>query len=320
MSLDVQTQASDRGLDRGQCTQIRHPEVLDQGFIEVAGLQFALNLRPGTMDQHQSHAEAVQEREVVDERVKARRFGQLTAERHHEHATIVGMDVRGTGAQCGDKVVGVHLQIIGPHEFQTAVPPYTCTMTLDDEPSLDFDELDQLLQRLGYTEPSSHFHGALCGALCRVGPGTLNLSELLGETAKSQAELDDADRETLNQLGAQCAHGLTSDELGFAPLLPDDGNALPRRVEALAAWCGGFLFGLSSRHPLDRDALSGEAQEAIDDLSEFTRAGFDPRAELEGEETAYAELVEYVRVAAQLLFYELNSQRPASDPEPLTLH
>lgn len=193
-------------------------------------------------------------------------------------------------------------------------------MDFDSDHSLDFDELDQILQRLGYTESSAHFHGALCGNLTRTGPQALDVDALLAENITLADPLDEADRERLLLLGAQCQAAMLDEDHGFSPLLPDDGVALHHRIEALAGWCSGFLYGLSSRRPLHREALSADAREAVDDLSEFTRAGFDPRADTELEESAYAELVEYVRVAAQLLFYELQPQSPPSDAEPLTLH
>lgn len=193
-------------------------------------------------------------------------------------------------------------------------------MEFDSEPPLDFDELDQMVQRLGYTEPSPHFHGAVCGALSRVPPESLDLVGLLTENAELSSPIEEADRESLAAFRQQCLLSLHSDELSFTPLLPDDGAPLRSRVESLAAWCSGFLFGLSSRVPLDRASLSQDAGEALNDLSEFTRAGYDPRANIELEETAYTELLEYVRVAAQLLFYELCPRNSPPDTEPLTLH
>jgi len=57
------------------------------------------------------------------------------------------------------------------------------------------------------------------------------------------------------------------------PLLPDDDTPLEPRVHALSAWCGGFLFGLSSRRGLNLKAISEEGREIVQDLTQFTQAG-----------------------------------------------
>ncbi len=75
-----------------------------------------------------------------------------------------------------------------------------------------------------------------------------------------------------------------------------------------AASCTAF----ASRPGLDLKKLSDEAREIIQDLTEFTQAAVgdeDPDI----EEGAYTELVEYVRVGAQLLYMELHP-RPTLDP------
>jgi uncharacterized protein len=96
----------------------------------------------------------------------------------------------------------------------------------------------------------------------------------------------------------------------FAPLLPDDETGLPARVRALSAWCEGFLFGLSSGAPLNMKQCSPEMKEIVRDFTEFTHAGLGDEEDAEVEETAYAELVEYIRVGAQLIYMELHQRLP----------
>lgn len=176
----------------------------------------------------------------------------------------------------------------------------------------DHNELAALLSRLGYTESAAHFHGALCGALCVVDVEKLDVVELLEEGA---AEPDVADARALVRLRDVSCADLLSTEMGFEPLLPGDAVALGTRVDALADWCGGFLFGLSSRRTLDIRGMSEEARETLKDLTQFTQAGFDPEGDPEAEENAYAEVVEYVRVGAQLLYLELRPRPPAATEE-----
>ena len=91
---------------------------------------------------------------------------------------------------------------------------------------------------------------------------------------------------------------LGSMTLSFQPLLPTDDQPLAQRTQCLAHWCSGFLAGFGAgQGSLD----SQDAQEAASMLGEVARATSDPEADTEGEENAYAELVEFVRVAVLLL-------------------
>ena len=56
---------------------------------------------------------------------------------------------------------------------------------------------------------------------------------------------------------------------------------------------------------------SEEVREIVSDFTKFTRAAIGSGDDLEVEEGAYAELVEYVRVGAQLVYMELHP-RPAA--------
>ncbi len=184
----------------------------------------------------------------------------------------------------------------------------------------DYLELAELLRRLGHTEMPSNFHGALCGALCVLEPERLGLEALLVDHAEGLSQLSADDREGLLRLRDEAIADLSSTDMSFEPLLPDDAMSLSLRVDALAAWCGGFLYGLSGSRPLDLRALSDEARETLRDFSDFTQAGFDASADIETEEGAYAELVEYVRMGAQLLFLEMHPRPPAADAPSDTVH
>lgn len=184
--------------------------------------------------------------------------------------------------------------------------------------SLDYFGLTELLQRVGYAEPPSGFHGILCGALCAQSAEEIDPASLLDDGVSRIADPEDLN--TLLQLRDATCAALLSDEMSFAPLLPEDEMPLSARVEQLAAWCGGFLYGLSSRRKLDLRECSEEARETLRDLSQFTQAGLDSGGDPETEEAAYAELVEYLRIGAQLLFLELRPRPPSVDSDYSTVH
>lgn len=180
--------------------------------------------------------------------------------------------------------------------------------------AIRYEDLSAVLARLGYDDDAAAYHGALCGALCVKPPKDIDLLQLLELAAEEPPQADKPSLQLLARLREQTLYSLQDGELGFTPLLPDDEAELAARVGALVAWCSGFLFGLANRPQLDLEACSDEAREIIQDFSQFTKAsiGSDDNAEL--EETAYAELVEYIRVGAQLIYMELRP-RPTPDPQ-----
>ena len=90
---------------------------------------------------------------------------------------------------------------------------------------------------------------------------------------------------------------LYSDDMSFAPLLPDDDEPVADRVEALAEWCSAFLAGIASLGDL---RLSEEESDVLEDLSAIASAEVGTENEEEAERL-YTEVVEYIRVSVLLL-------------------
>lgn len=173
-----------------------------------------------------------------------------------------------------------------------------------------YEELADTLARLGQGD-AAEYHGALCGALCVAKPDDIDLLHLIESDGPPAA--DAQTRAALARLRDATVESLQDSEMAFDLLLPDDEVALVPRVRALGAWCEGFLYGLASRPGLDLRKLSEEAREIVRDFTEFTQASVGEGDDPDVEETAYTELVEYVRVGAQLLYMELHP-RPTLDP------
>lgn len=166
----------------------------------------------------------------------------------------------------------------------------------------DLPATRQRLEALGATATAPECHGVLCGLLAVAADDarTTWLAETLGEDAPG-AEIERLYDETVAQI----------DDTGFAfeLLLPADEEAdLDQRTYALADWAGGFTFGVAcaGRHPED---LPAEVAEFVRDVAEI--AGLTPGDDGEGDESDYAELVEYLRAGTLLARTECRGgQRP----------
>ena len=182
---------------------------------------------------------------------------------------------------------------------------------------IDYDTLNDALRRCGASWDAAQAHGLLSSrlAIAGAGGGLDWLQQVLEGTHESDAlraecvaMLNNLFQETLRQLSERLSE--------FELLLPDDSDNAPVRTAALAHWCEGFLHGLVSadhgevlKQRLAEDPLA----DIIRDMLQLTRAAVDEGSDDETNEAAYAEIVEYVRVAAQLTYEELAALRGQAD-------
>lgn len=176
----------------------------------------------------------------------------------------------------------------------------------------DYDVLDDQLRAAGSGWDAAGVHGLLAGRLAAQGAaaGSTWLSVALEDTESAGVARRECE-ELLGKLFEETYRQLTERQSEFAPLLPDDSASTTVRARSLGRWSEAFLHGLVSvdhgeavRKRLAAEPIAG----IIKDLLEFTRATAD--ASDEADERAYAELVEYLRVATQLVYEELAELRP----------
>ncbi len=195
------------------------------------------------------------------------------------------------------------------------------------EQRIDYDELDAALRRCGSTWDVATVHGLLCSRLAAEGAeaGQGWLLQVLEGVDNSHAQRPECE-ELLDSVYASSYRQLEERQSGFLLLLPEDDTPATVRTAALAHWCEGFLHGLVSgqRDEAVREVLSKEPlADLIKDLLQITRADAEEDADDDDTEAAYVELVEYVRVAAQLAYEQLSDVRngePAADDSADRLH
>jgi uncharacterized protein YgfB (UPF0149 family) len=173
-----------------------------------------------------------------------------------------------------------------------------------------YDDVAQALAAGGSAVPAAEAHGCLVGALCarRVYLEAEWLEELLPDGPSRNPAATPA-LAPLHDLFDQSRAVLEAPDMEFQPLLPPDEAGLGERVEALGAWAQGFLYGFGAAGPFPRGGMPADIAEVLVDFAEVSRAGNVGAEAAEVEETALAELVEYLRVGAQLVYDELADLR-----------
>ncbi len=181
-----------------------------------------------------------------------------------------------------------------------------------------YSQFEQALLAAHALPDAPEAHGTLAGALC-VSAG-YELADWLVEILPEKLP-DGAAPSALRDVYQATRQALGSAQAGFDLLLPDDAAALDERTAALALWCQGFLYGLGSGAIPDPGSVSPQANEIMRDFSQITQVGVDDSEDLETNEAAFAEVVEFVRVGVQLLFIELAAERRDPQVKPhATMH
>ncbi len=171
---------------------------------------------------------------------------------------------------------------------------------------VDYDDVARALSAGASAVHPSEAHGCLCGALC-LRPDYSRadwLDEILPEAGPATGGDD-----PLATLFLESAGALARPDMEFEPMLPDDDAPLESRVEALAAWCQGFLYGFGTAGTAASAVLPDAVSEVLADLAQLSQGGVPDASEPEVEEDAYIELVEYLRAAVQLVYEELDALR-----------
>ncbi len=98
-------------LTQSSAALVGDAQVVDESWFQAALQQLRVDLRTRAMHQHQLDAEAVQQRQVVEQRIEIRAQRRLAAKADDENASVVGVNVGRAGTQGTDEVVGSHTRL-----------------------------------------------------------------------------------------------------------------------------------------------------------------------------------------------------------------
>ena len=190
----------------------------------------------------------------------------------------------------------------------------------------EFSRVEQLLASAASDASAAEADGRLLSLAAMLGDEATPV--WLRYLASESGEVDIGAMAPLGEMAAVRVSGLADTATLPVPWLPDDEDDLRDRVEAVVDWAGGFLAGLGegaalrgspARERLEQEPLA----ELVSDLGEISRAVLtdaDVDDDLEAAEQAYAEIVEYLRVLAQLAYEELAPIRALASPTGANVH
>lgn len=169
---------------------------------------------------------------------------------------------------------------------------------------INYAELYDALSTINPDIEPAQIHGLCSGYFCAA-PNKkpeVWVKKILGENKSSSAQA------SLKKLYEYTADQLKDFSFEFSLLLPEDETDINRRAEALGLWCQGFLTGLTQSGIQIENRKPSDLSETLNDLIEISKVNYGDLLENEEDESAYTELVEYVRMAVLMVFQELNTR------------
>ncbi len=160
---------------------------------------------------------------------------------------------------------------------------------------LSYDTWAMMLEQANSALGASEAHGVVVGLVCA------GIADDDAAIAALGADETDPDlRDGLETMRRRIGDALVEGELGLEPLLPGDEHPVVQRSRALIEWCRGFMAGFYF-HGRDMEATDHPeiVAEALTDIGDLAQASGT------AGESDLNELVEYLRVAAQLIYDEI---------------
>jgi len=179
-----------------------------------------------------------------------------------------------------------------------------------------FEQLEDLFFTLQIRANPSGFHGFLCG---RLSCGAVDMQQLVKASSQWLAMTEEQAEGAENSLEDFYETSLSNLEdisFLFQPLLPDDELPLAERLVAVGDWCSNYISGLGDGMG-EAFEVSADGKEALEDIAAIGQISVDFDSDDDGERD-YAELVEYIRIAVQLVFSDLHPELE-TEAEP-TIH
>lgn len=169
---------------------------------------------------------------------------------------------------------------------------------------IDYQRVTDSLTTSELSPSAAEVQGIFCGLLCAGDPEPEEtwLSELLSRPPQEDLLAQEARRPLLT-LAACTREQLESEAPGLSLLMPSDELPLAERATAVYDWSRGFLFGLALAGLKESD-LSKDARDVFGDFAALTQMDLDNLDDSEDNEQSLIEVMEFMRVAAMLIYEE----------------
>lgn len=184
---------------------------------------------------------------------------------------------------------------------------------MDSRDNIDYELVEEVLAEAECETTAAELQAILCGVLAAgVKPEDKTwlsaVIDIIKESGEPLVEVQD-----LIKTLYDWSHFQMYQHDSLAPtLLPDDKYPVIDQLEAIANWCQGFLLGFgleAGRGNID----SHEVREALTDIAEISQIELEAD-ESEETQVALVTLIEHIKVAVKVIFWEVVMKNTADTP------
>lgn len=176
--------------------------------------------------------------------------------------------------------------------------------------ALVYERIAQALVRAECDYSPAEVQGMACGLLViNQATNVTNWLKLVLAGNSQDFYVQEA-RQLLRDLFAQTRQQMNSADMDFALFLPDTAD-LATQVTAMQTWCQGFGLGLAQAGIKALQTLPADSREWVEDVVNIGASGDMDLDDAEASETAYLELVEYLRVGVLMMNEEMQPLKAA---------
>ncbi|SVC89532.1 uncharacterized protein METZ01_LOCUS342386 [marine metagenome] len=184
---------------------------------------------------------------------------------------------------------------------------------------IDYDSVNRQLISAGTGVCASESHGFLCGVFCASNTVASTIwQEYLLVGVEDTSNFDESFA-VLNQLAECISEEILSEEMIFTLLLPDDQVSIAERSNSISEWCAGFVSGLGIGRGKNKLDLGNDGDEFLKDVISISRVESSVD-EGDDAETAYFEVVEYIRVGVIFIYQQLHETQKRNISTKENLH
>lgn len=171
---------------------------------------------------------------------------------------------------------------------------------------ITYVDLESALQDLDVRINVAEVHGLMTGMLCVSEPKDAKVWKTSMQDLLDCDTIDSAQWSIFTKIKNRILRDFQKSTFGFMLFLPDDEVELTTRLESLAEWCGGFVSGLALVGLSAEDLQNVEVKELVADLTQIAQLSSQNDASEEDEKN-YTEVVEFVRIAVENIYLELQA-------------
>jgi yecA family protein len=181
---------------------------------------------------------------------------------------------------------------------------------MESAKNIDYEQVEEVLAEAEFEASASELQAILCGMLAAgINLNDKNWLTTIVDIANDGRSISEEAETTIQSIFTWTHHQMNQHDSLAPTLLPDDSYPAVDQLESVAVWCQGFLLGFGLQTG-NSDVSNPEVKESLTDLADISQLELEAE-ENEETQTALFTLIEHIKVAVQLIYWEMVLKKTA---------